>query len=39
MIENSTPKLKPKVKTTKKLSEKIKYLGDVQGFIIKRLIC
>ena len=35
-MQKSTPKIKPKVKTTKKLSEKVKYLGDVQDFIIKK---
>ena len=35
-VENSTPKIKPKVKTKKGLFEKVKYLCDVQGFIIKK---
>jgi hypothetical protein len=39
MVENSIPKIKPKVKTIKELSEEHKYFGEVKDFIIKRLIC
>jgi hypothetical protein len=39
MVEDSIPKKKPKIKTTKELSEKLKSLGDAQLLLENRLIC
>ena len=37
MVQNSTLKINPKLKTTKELSQKVKYLGDVQDFILEKM--